>query len=104
MRQLRARQGEEDEHECEPEQQIGLQIVAPYVAYALRHRHEQRRERQTEEQHDGKVVEQAAAMARDRAAEAADVVLEEEALDEAAAFLEQDGDVPGKRDRKQEKE
>ena len=43
-------------------------------------------------------------MARDRAAEAADVVLEEEALDEAAAFLEQDGDVPGKRDRKQEKE
>src|SRR5260221_13434482 len=34
-------------------------------------------------------------MAGDRAGKAADVVLEDEAVDEAAALLGEDGDVPG---------
>src|SRR5581483_5711203 len=93
VRQLRSGEREEHEHEPEPEQQISLQLIGPDRANTHRDQNDERRERQAEERERWKVVEQAAAMPRDRSAEAADVMLDEETLDEAAPFLEQNHHV-----------
>src|SRR5581483_858965 len=81
-----------------------LQLIAPDRANTHRDQNDERRERQAEERERWKVVEQAAAMPRDRSAEAADVMLDEETLDEAAPFLEQNHHVPRQRDDKEDEQ
>src|SRR6185436_13699505 len=82
VRQLGAGEREEDDDEAGPDQEPGAERLAPRRARAAQQLHEERRPRQEQQRQDDQVVERPAGMSLERRREAADVVAQDEAVDE----------------------
>ncbi len=103
MRQLRARKGEEDEDDAEPDQQVAFERETGAAGFQLAperttDRQQPAAEGQQDERQDGQIVERIAAVPLEGAGVAIEVVLEVEAAEEGITLVKIDQDMPGQDD------
>ena len=102
--QLGAGKGEEHQHEAEPDEREAAQVAAPGRGYPGHGLEQHGGEGQHGQGGHHQVVEPAAAVALHGIAEAVDVVLEEEAVDEVLALGQVLGGVPGEVDGQKQRD